>query len=236
MRLLGLVPARGGSKRLPGKNIRTLGDRPLIAWTLRAAQDSGVLCDVLVSTDAPAIADTARQWGGWVPWLRPAGLAGDTSTSVEVAVHALDWYEAERGPVDGLMLLQPTSPFRHPDSIRRAAALFESGHGHPVVSLCPAASHPAWTFRIEGGALVPYLGWQALGRRAQDLEPAYTLNGAIYLVAPDTLRKQAAFVTEATLPLVMDDPAESLDIDTASDWLLAEHILRQREREGATQP
>ncbi len=229
-RLLGLVTARGGSKRLPGKNIRMLGDRPLIAWTLDAARASGVLCDVLVSTDDPAIAETAQVWGGLVPWLRPAELAGDSASSIDVALHALDWYEAEHGRVDGLLLLQPTSPFRRAETLREAVDLFRKGSGRPVVSVSPAEPPPAWCFTLANGALTPLLGWEMMERRSQDLEPTFALNGAVFLATPAVLRERRTYVTEDTLPLLMSDPAEALDIDTEWDWILAKAILARLDK------
>ena len=120
LRLLAIVPARGGSKRLPRKNVLLLGGKPLIAWTIDAARDSGCFVDVLVSTDDAEIADRARAHGALVPWLRPPEFATDTARSIDVVLHALDWYERERGAVAGMMLLQPTSPFRTAGKIGRA--------------------------------------------------------------------------------------------------------------------
>ena len=226
MKILALIPARGGSKRVPGKNIKNLGGLPLIAWTLRAAHDSGVCAAVVVSTDDEAIAAVAREHGADVPGLRPAELATDTAGSVDVALQALDGYEAEHGPVDGLLLLQPTSPFRSADTIRRGAALFAENHGRqPVVSVSPAENHPAWCFRTTPGGMEPFLGWDAINRRSQDLEPAWALNGALYLIAPTRLRQERSFLTPDTRPLVMDDPDEAIDIDTPEDWALAEARL-----------
>lgn len=229
MKLLALIPARGGSKRVPGKNIRAFGGKPLIAWSIEAARDSGVCVEVRVSTDDAAIADVAARHGAVVPGLRPAELATDTAASVDVALHALDHYEAAHGAVDGLLLLQPTSPFRSAATIRRAAALFAEGGGrHPVVSLSPASCHPAWCFRPTAGGLEPFLGWEALARRSQDLDAAYMLNGAVYLIAPRRLREARAFLTPDTRPLLMDDAREAIDIDTPEDWAQAEAALATR--------
>ncbi len=226
MKILALIPARGGSKRLPGKNVKALGGLPLIAWSIRAARESGVCDEVMVSTDDPLIAELAVRHGAFVPGLRPAELASDTATSVDVALHALDVYEAQGKPVDGLLLLQPTSPFRTAESIRQAVALFAGGAGRrPVVSLSPAASHPAWCFRTTPEGLSPFLGWEAISKRSQDLEPAWTLNGAIYLVPPERLRAERSFLGAEALPLLMDDPREAIDIDTPADWALAEAAL-----------
>lgn len=218
-RLLGVVPARGGSKRLPRKNVLPLGGKPLIAWTIDAARASGVLTDVLVSTDDEEIAAAAREAGALVPWLRPNHLATDTATSAEVLRHALAWYEAERGEVDGVMLLQPTSPFRSAASIRAAASLFETqSGGAAVVSVSPAAQHPMWCFTLEAGELRPLHGWEALQQRSQDLPPAFALNGAIYLVPPQDVRSGAPLLQPGMRALVMSSAEEALDIDTEADF------------------
>ncbi len=226
MKILAVIPARGGSKRLPGKNIKTLGGKPLIAWSIDAARASGCCVDVLVSTDDPAIAEVAKAHGASVPWLRPAELASDTAGSVDVLLHAVDWYQAHRAPLDAVLLLQPTSPFRSSDAIARAVDLFKAHQGQrPVVSVSPASTHPAWTFRVGSEGMSPFLGWGDLGKRSQDLEPAWMLNGSIYLMAPDQLRQVKSFLTPNTLPFQMQQPQEALDIDTASDFELCEWLL-----------
>lgn len=227
MKILAIVPARGGSKRLPGKNIKVLGGRPLIAWTIEAALQSGVVTDVVISTDDLAIADVARAFGGNVLSMRSAHLATDTAGSFDVVVQVLDEYEAVHGAVEAVMLLQPTSPFRSAESIRRAVVQFQQDVSRSVVSVTAASSHPAWCFRLDGDTMTPFLGWESLSRRSQDLEPAYTLDGSIYLLAPDVLREQKRFVGPGTVPLVMTDSRESLDIDTPEDWDIAVRLLER---------
>jgi len=227
VKILALIPARGGSKRLPGKNIKPLGGIPLIAWTIHAAKESGCCADVLVSTDDPAIASVAREHGASVPWLRPPELATDTASSIDVVIHAVDAYEGENGSVDGVLLLQPTSPFRTTDTIRRAVTLFHGGGArHPVVSVSPASSHPAWCFRQTGVGLEPFLGWPAAGQRSQDLEPAWMLNGSIYLISPHRLRAECSFLAPDTHPLLMTDGVEAIDVDTPSDFALCEATVQ----------
>lgn len=226
MKLLALVPARGGSKRVVNKNIRELGGKPLIAWTIEAARGAPELADVLVSTDSPAIAQAAEAAGALVPWLRPAELATDTATSMAVCLHALDWYEQEKGPVDGLLLLQPTSPFRTTASIRRAIERFGAHPQRSVVSFSPADSHPLWCYRVDGDAIAPFMEGGNRPTRSQDLPPAYVINGALYLASPAYLRQRGSFLGNDTVPLVMDDTRESLDIDTEWDWMLAETLLK----------
>lgn len=228
MRVLALVPARGGSKRLPGKNIRKLGGKPLIVWSINAAKGIPEICDILVSTDDLEIADIAQKAGGLVPWLRPNELSTDVASSIDVALHAIDWYENTHGSIDGLMLLQPTSPFRTEATLIRAIDLFGSNDHRPVISVSPVVTHPAWCYRIEENVLSP-LSCKDLGgeyNRSQDLPPVYSLNGAMYLVSPEyLLEKGAFFVDEDASPLVMDNPVEALDIDTSYDFMLAEHII-----------
>lgn len=229
MKILALIPARGGSKRVPGKNIKPLGGLPLIAWTIRAACDSGSCGEPLVSTDDPEIAEVARLHGAQVPWLRSAELSSDIAGSVEVALDALDRHEAEAGAIDGLLLLQPTSPFRSAATIQSAIMLFQKHSGaRPVVSVSKASAHPAWCFRVSDNDMTPFLGGDIRPQRSQDLEPAWMLNGGVYLIAPKRLRQERRFLTPDTLALRVEDESESIDIDTPADWLMAEALLRLR--------
>lgn len=227
MKILALIPARGGSKRVPGKNIKLLGGLPLIAWSIRAAQESGACSDILVSTDDEKIAEVACNYGATVLGLRPAHLSTDEIGSAVVALHALENYEAEHGAVDGLILLQPTSPFRSADTIRGAVNLFaEHGRHCSVVGVSPASCHPAWCFRITKLEMEPFLGWGVLEKRSQELEPAWMLNGAIYVISPSRLRKDRKFLMPDTKPLIMGPNREAIDIDTPEDWAVAEALLQ----------
>lgn len=222
MRVLALIPARGGSKRLPGKNVRDFGGRPLLAWSVDVVRGLPEVVTVLVSTDDPQIATVAAAAGAAVPWLRPPQLATDAAGSVEVALHALDWYEGEHGAVDALLLLQPTSPLRSRATVQRGLELFAAGDVPAVVAVSPAPAHPWWCFRLDAGRLEPFIDRQASTVRSQDLPPAYAINGAFYLIAPAVLRAERNFVPAGTRALVVDDPAEAIDIDTELDWRLAE--------------
>ncbi len=225
MRILALILARGGSKRLPGKNIRPLNGKPLIVWSIDAAAGIGEISDILVSTDDPAIMNVAESAGALVPWQRPAELATDTATSADVATHALDWYEESRGKVDGLLLLQPTSPFRTRGTIERGIDLFRADRSRPVIGVSPARSHPMLCFKVDGPAMVPFVAHDGTDLSSQTLLPAYAINGAFYLLAPDTLRSSCSFYSASITPLVIDDRRESMDIDTEDDWLAAESYI-----------
>ncbi len=224
MRILALIPARGGSKRLPGKNIRMLAGKPLIVWSIDVAKDIPEICDILVSTDDLAIAEVCKAAGAFVPWLRPVELATDTASSVDVALHALDWYEAEKGAVNGLLLLQPTSPFRTQATIQRGIKLFSNSH-QPVLGVSPTHAHPMWTLKMEGNYLVPFLQEHGLETRSQDLPAAYVVNGVFYLISPAQLRACRSFVGTEAMPLLIKSPQEAMDIDTDWDFKIAEFVV-----------
>lgn len=225
MRLLAVIPARGGSKRLPGKNIRPLGGRPLISWSIEAASRLAAVCDTLVTTDDARIAEVATAAGALVPWLRPADLATDTAGSAEVCLHALDWYEHAHGSIDGLLLLQPTTPYRRHATMLRGISLYESEGCRPVVGVSPAQTHPMWCMRVNGSHMQPYFAKDGLDLRSQDLPPAYAVCGAFYLISPRDLRTHRSFHPADAVPLVIEDPLESIDIDTEMDWRVAEACL-----------
>jgi CMP-N,N'-diacetyllegionaminic acid synthase len=222
LKILAVVLARGGSKRLPGKNMRMLGSKPLLLWSIEAAKGIAEIVDILVSTDEPAIAEAARGAGALVPWLRPAELATDTASSLDASIHALDWYEREKRAVDGILLLQPTSPFRSRHSVLRGIDLFRTHACKPVVGVSPAESHPFWCFKVDGFGMQPYVEGAALHTRSQDLPAAYVINGAFYLTSPTRLRAARSFFADDMVPLVMDRPEESIDIDTELDWNAAQ--------------
>ena len=222
MKILALIPARGGSKRLPGKNIRIFGGKPLIVWSIDVARGIPEICDILVSTDDISIAKVARDAGVMVPWLRPAELADDFASSVDVALHAVDWYEKENGLVDGLLFLQPTSPFRSRETLLQGIEIFSSHNYRSVLGVSPAASHPFWCFHVEGEVVRPYIDTEGMLLRSQDLPPAYVVNGVFYLLSPEKLRGNNSFYSKDMLPLIINNPVEYVDIDTELDWKMAE--------------
>lgn len=221
MKILALITARGGSKRLPNKNILELGGKPLIIWSIEVAKDIPEICKILVSTDDLEIAKVCAGADVNIPWLRPAELATDTASSVDVAIHALDWYEIENGKVDGLLLLQPTSPFRSKRMVKKGIELFQQNGMKPVVGVSNTQEHPMWTLKLKDGFLAPYMEPHGLGKRSQDLPLAYVVNGSFYLITPTELRMKRSFYGENTLPLIIETHIEALDIDTEWDFEIA---------------
>lgn len=219
-RVLGLIPARGGSKGVPRKNIRVVGGEPLIAYTIRAARASARLSAVVVSTDDAEIAAVAREHGAQV-LERPAELAGDESPGVAPVLHALDVMPG----YDYLVLLQPTSPLRVADDIDACVERCLAG-APACVSVCEAEQSPYWMYRLsEIGALHPLMTLpDGLIPRRQDLPPVYALNGAVYVAKTDWLRTHETFLSEGVVGYVM--PQErSLDIDTELDLRIFAAIL-----------
>lgn len=227
MRILALVPARGGSKRLPGKNLKPLAGNPLIVWSIESARDNADICDILVSTDDEEIAAVAKQAGAKVPWLRPSELATDAATAADMAVHALDEYERENGAVDGLLLLQPTSPFRRRETVAKGIEIFRKSGRRSVVSVSKTHIHPKWSFRLDGGKMTPLMG-MIEGESGAPTGDAYVPNGCLYLIAPVELRARRMFIGPDTLPLVLTSEKEALDIDTEWDWRIAESVVASR--------
>src|SRR5437867_12965685 len=194
MKVLGVITARGGSKGIPGKNLKLLGGRPLIAYTIAAAQESGVLDRVILSTDDSDIAAVAQSLGCEVPFIRPADLALDGTPHLPVMQHAIDWLAGNGGyRPDLVMILQPTSPLRRAEHVREAVALAQTSGADSVggVSAVPVHYHPLRALRLEpDGTAVLFVSGDPIRRRdkrRQDLPPVWAMNGAIYVFRTETL-------------------------------------------------
>ena len=220
-RVLALITARGGSKGLPGKNVRPLGGRPLVAWSVAAARASRYVDRVVLSSDDAAIQEAARAAGADVPFTRPAALASDTATSLDVVNHALDQLPG----FDLLVLLQPTSPLRTADDIDRCLEACGPDGGAPAaVSVVETDKSPHWMFTLGPDARLHRLLDGPVPDRRQDAPRVMVLNGAVYVARIPWLAQARTFVTPETVAHVM--PRErSVDIDTALDFALTEQLL-----------
>lgn len=228
MKVLALIPARGGSKGVPRKNIRSLGGRPLLAWTVNTAREVPGLHRLIVSTEDAEIATVARAAGAEVPFLRPAELADDHAKSIDVVRHALDTLAAAGETYDAVCLLQPTTPFRSAELLRTALETFATGEysGLVTASRVPAHYHPNWTFLDAGnGLLAPAQGPGSVVPRRQDLPPAFIRDGAVYLTKTETLLAGSFFGDR--LGYVENTDPHQINIDTMADWQRAETIAAQ---------
>jgi CMP-N,N'-diacetyllegionaminic acid synthase len=228
--IVAVIPARGGSKGIPRKNLVRIAGRPLIAYAIEAARNAASVDRVLISTDDSKIADVARELGAEVPFLRPPELADDTAPMLGVLRHALAWLESEGVAVEALVLLQPTSPLRTRRHVEEAVALFRSAPASSVISVVevPHQFNPASVMKLSAqGTLAPFLGDQVIATRRQDKPKAYARNGPAVLVChPDTLHSGELYGASCR-PYFMSE-ADSLDIDTPQDLLLAEQALLDR--------
>lgn len=224
---LGVVPARGGSKGLPNKNLALVGGKSLVRLAVEAAIASHACSRIICSTDSDRIATEAIRSGADVPFRRPAELAGDTASSLDVLLHAVHEIEGQRGkPVDLVCLLEPTTPLRTPGDIRAAVQMLLAAgdRADSVVSLCQVTdAHPAWLRKLEDGHVKPYFPQMAEPTRRQDLDrhpTPYRRNGAIYVTRRDVLVNQRSIYGQNCLGYVM--PAErSVNIDHEMDLMFA---------------
>lgn len=238
MKTLALITARGGSKSIPKKNLVPLAGRPLLAYTCEAALGSASIDRVVLSTDDDEIAAVGRACGVEVPFMRPADLATDDARSIDVAVHALRWLEQNEGRLaDRLVLLQPTSPLRTSRHIDEALAVMDETGADTVVSVVPVPHrfNPYSIMRLEGGRLLHFrqepLPFDRF--RRQDLPVLYARNGPAMLITHvPILLGQVSFYGGRTVPYVMNE-AESVDVDSALDLVVAEAALQLRDGRGS---
>ena len=224
-RCLAVAPARGGSKGLPRKNLRLLGDRPLVAWTQVEAAKSAYLDRCILSTDDPEIMAVGRQWGMDVPFQRPADLATDTARAEDVMVHAL---ETLNEAYDYILMLHTTVPFRRAEDIDGALSLVHETDAPCGVSVSLQGKPPQWMFsrNPESGHMDPLFGWENLWKRRQQLAPAYLPTGAVFVARVDYFLAHRSFYGEGMVGYVM--PAErSIDIDSESDFNRAQTKLHE---------
>lgn len=227
--VLGLVPARGGSKGIPDKNLRDLAGRPLLHYVAEAAAASGVVDRLVLSTDSPAIAALGRRLGIDVPFERPAELASDEAPMLPVIQHAVLTLEAAGWPVEVVVLLQPTSPLRTGAQIRAAVTTLRESGADSVVSVQPVPLHlsPDYVLRLEDERLVPFLAEGSRVTRRQDVRPAYYRDGTVYCTRRDVVMNEGSIYGTRCLPLVLE-PGSTITIDTPEDWNAAEAALAAR--------
>jgi CMP-N,N'-diacetyllegionaminic acid synthase len=222
MKTLFVIPARGGSKGVPGKNIKLLNGKTLISYSLEYARLFAGDDDICVSTDSKDIADVVSSMNYKVPFLRPAHLASDTAGSYEVMLHALEAYEKKNGSYDLMVLLQPTSPFRKKEHLTQAMELMNPGIDM-VVSVKESEANPYYNLFEKNSK--GFLEQSKEGRfeRRQDCPPVYQYNGSLYVISTSSLKKTPLNQFNHIVPYIM--PAEySIDLDTPLDWIIAENV------------
>jgi len=232
--VLAIIPARGGSKGLPRKNILNLAGRPLVGWPINAAQNSKHVDKVIVSTDDEEIARISKDQGAEVPFIRPEELASDTATSISVIEHAIEYMKNEGYAYEYCVLLEPTSPLTEPCDIDSALNILESERerADSIVGVCRVeAAHPDFDVRINQNGLVePYIkdGFSTIGRR-QDIDDLYFFEGSLYISSVVALLEQRGFYHQRTLPYIVPR-WKSMEIDEVMDLICIEAIIRNKDK------
>lgn len=225
MNIISIIPARGGSKGIPRKNIKLLNGKPLISYSIDASNSCSLIDETYVSTEDAEISEISKGNNAEVI-ERPDELAGDDSSSIDVILHVLDYLEKRGELPDLFVLLQPTSPLRTSEDIEASINSFLESDCDSLVSVCALDHRSLLNFSLEDGFLVQNNNEALFNSRRQDIPTHYSLNGAIYITTPEFIRKNRSFYSDKTIPHVMSKE-KSIDIDTSFDFKLAEFLLNE---------
>ena len=234
-KVLAVIPARGGSERIPKKNILNLAGKPLISWTIEAALSSEYIDDVVVSTDDNEILIIAKKYGAKVPFIRPDKFSSNHASSISVVLHAIEFFQKVNERYDYIVLLQPTSPLRTVKNIDESIELLQQKKCDAIVSVCNVDHSPLWCNTIpSSGSLSNFLDDQVLNSRSQDLESYFRLNGAIYLCKIERILNEKTFFIKDNIYSYKMNRENSIDIDEMIDFNIAEMLMSNRCREVKT--
>ena len=226
--VLAIIPARGGSKRLPRKNVLNLAGKPLIAWTIETSSQSKYIDRTIVSTDDDEIVSIAKQYGADVPFLRPDELASDEASSIDVVLHSIQEIIAEGERYDYVVLLQPTSPLRNVGDVDGALEQLIRNDDNCVISVCESEHSPLWANTLpKSRSMTGFLSKEIINVRSQDLPTFYRLNGAVYIISVPILSglKKPSFFLDDKVSAYLMPSARSIDIDSNLDFMMAELLL-----------
>jgi len=219
MKILALIPARKNSKRIPKKNKIIFFKQPLFMWTIKLAKKIPEITDILISTDDNQILKIAKKSGILAPWLRPKKLSLSKTSSVDMAIHALDWYEKKLNTkVDGILLLQPTSPFRTKRTVKKCINIFRNKKCDSVITVKKSSLNPKILAKIDKKVLKPLFSEKTISSFPKNI---YHPDGSIYLIKPSILKKSKKFYGKHALPVIINSQKESIDIDTFEDLEIA---------------
>jgi CMP-N,N'-diacetyllegionaminic acid synthase len=226
MSVLAVIPARGGSKRLPGKNIKMLFDKPLIYWTIDFARSLTWVTEIEISTDSHEIVSACECYGISIDRLRPTTLATDEAGSVDVVLDLLGWLEGCGKTFEMVALLQPTTPIRYIERWNTAYNTLNKSDADAAVGVSLSEVHPYLHFKKKSnGYLDPWITNQSGVTRSQDYPFSCSVNGSLYLIKVDALKKERTFLPQKCVPIICADEVENIDIDTLLDWRIAEILI-----------
>ncbi|KGX86177.1 acylneuraminate cytidylyltransferase family protein [Pontibacillus litoralis] len=228
--MLAIIPARGGSKGVPRKNIKDLAGKPLIYYAIKAAQKSNHISKVIVSTDDQEIAEIAQSFGAEVPFMRPAHLASDNAKAIDSYIYTIETINQQLNDrnnlIEEFVVLQPTSPFRSSLDIDKAIEIFYKNKADSVISVVKSEHPPQWYKRIADNGIIEDYFTSDNGLNRQEYNVTYIPNGAIYIFNYSLLKEKYSYYTNQTYPYIMSEES-SLDIDTLIDFKLAEVLMKE---------
>jgi N-acylneuraminate cytidylyltransferase len=225
-KIIAVILARGKSKRLPKKNIKLLAGKPLIVYSIIAAKKNKYINRIIVSTEDKEIAEISKRYGAEVI-KRPKELASDTANAMDSILHVLNYLKKENYFPDIVIDLQPTSPLRDAEDIKKAVNIFLKNKCDSLISVYEMIPSPFWSFEIEKKYLKPIFGFDYFNKRSQDLKKTYNPNGAIYISTPKNLLKYKSFYCGEMFPYIMP-LKRSIDVDDENDFKMAEAILKNK--------
>jgi len=232
--ILAIIPARGGSRRIPGKNIKLLSGKPLIAYSINAALKSKYIDRVIVSTDSKEIARVAQKYKAEVPFLRPKKLSGDKATTVSALRHAVRFLEEQENyKADIIVLLQPTTPLILPEDIDETVKKLVKTNSNSCVSLCEISERPEWMYKIKKNKANPFMRAKNSAKRIRSLPEIFRLNGGIYATKRDILMKKNRIIDNSNLSAMVMPRERSIDIDEPFDFLIAEAMIKHNKNKNA---
>jgi len=227
LKVLAIIPARGGSKRLPGKNIKDFMGKPLIAWTIDFVKKLDSIDEIYISTDSEEIIECCKKIGFNIYEKRPETLATDTSNTVDVVLDVVNQFEKNGKTFDYIALFQPTSPLRDISSWNQAISMITETDCDAVIGVSEVEEHPYHMFNVDGNSsLTPWFSDEFLKTRSQDLPKCYLVNGSLYLVKVSELKRQNTFFPKQAKAVICRFPYEAVDIDTQYDWVVAEALVK----------
>lgn len=221
MKILSIIAARKNSKRIKNKNKILLKKKKLIEHTFLVAKKSKSFDKILLTTDDKDLIRLSKKYNILAPWLRPKSLSGDFVPSYKAVLHAYNWYEKKFGKVDGIFILQPTSPFRKTKTIKDMIKIFKKNHRQSVISVSKCNEHPEWMVKLKNSKILPYMSKTYFIKRSQSLKKLYKINGLGYLISPSTLRKEKTLIPKNSHSYISKSKIESLDIDDTEDYTIA---------------
>ncbi|MBC2400055.1 cytidylyltransferase domain-containing protein [Clostridium tetanomorphum] len=227
-RILAIIPARGGSKGIPRKNIKDLNGKPLIAYTIEEGIKSKYIDKLIVSTEDKEIADISKNYGAEVPYLRPEEISKDETPGIHPIIHGIEYFDKHNNNFDYVICLQCTSPFRSAYQIDEAIEKLIEKDADSIVSVCESEVSPYWMKKIINGKVTDFLEESTFYARRQDTPKVYRLNGAIYIAKKHILMNYKSWYTENTIPYIMDEKT-SLDIDNIMDFKFAQFLIKEKE-------